>query len=56
MALLTINQASRRLPFSDPALRDKIKRGKLTAIWVEGRMYLDEEQLAAKFGPLFRSA
>jgi hypothetical protein len=56
MSLLTINQASRRLPFSEPSLRDRIKRGDLTVTRISGRIYLDEAQLAEKFGQLFRSA
>jgi len=53
---ITISEAARRLPFTDPALRSKIARGELTPVRIAGRIYLDERELREKYGPLLRPA
>jgi hypothetical protein len=55
MSMLTIDEATRRLPFSGPSLRHRITKGELTPTRIAGRIYLSEDELRQKFGALFRS-
>jgi len=54
--LLSVADAARRLPYSEPALRHKINRGELEAIRIGRHIYLTEPELRAKFGVLFHAA
>lgn len=52
---LTIAQATKRTHFSEPAIRGMIRRGELVPIRLGSRLMLDEAELTAKLGILFRS-
>jgi hypothetical protein len=56
MSMLTIDEATRRLPFSGPSLRHRIAKGELVATRIAGRIYLSEAELREKFGILFRAS
>jgi excisionase family DNA binding protein len=52
---LTIAEATKRTHFSEPAIRGMIRRGELVPIRLGRRLMLDEAELTAKLGILFRS-
>jgi hypothetical protein len=51
---VTIAEAARRVPFTEPALRGKILRGELTPLKILGRLYISVEELQRVFGPLYQ--
>jgi len=52
--LLTVAQAAKRLPLSEPALRARIDRGEIKCLRLGGHVFIDERELQEKFGPLYR--
>ena len=52
--LLTVAQAAKRLPLSEPALRSRIDRGEIKCLRLGGHVFLEEGELQEKFGPLYR--
>lgn len=53
---LTIDEASKRLPISEPALRNMVHRGEIEVVRIGRRIYLTEDELRRKFSILFRTA
>jgi len=53
--LLTVAQAAKLTPLSEPAIRSKIDRGEIACIRIGGHVFLDKDELTAKLGSLFRS-
>jgi len=53
-ALLTVAQAAKRTPLSEPALRARIDRGELKCLRLGGHVFLEEKELQEKFGPLYQ--
>jgi excisionase family DNA binding protein len=54
--LLTIAQAAKRTPYSEPAIRSRIDRGELQATRIGGRVFVTEAALLAAFGILVQPA
>lgn len=54
MPYLTVSEATKRTPFSEPVIRGMIRRGELVPIRTGTRMMLDEAELSAKLGILFK--
>jgi hypothetical protein len=52
-ALRFVAQAAKALPFSEPAIRNKIARGELRAVKIADHAYLDETELRRVFGDLY---
>jgi len=51
--LRSIAQAAKALPFSEPAIRNRIDRGEINTVKIAGRVYLDEAELRRVFGALY---
>ncbi len=52
--LLTVAEAARRTPFSEPALRAKILRGEIQCVRLGGHIFVAETELRAKLGDLYQ--
>ena len=52
--LLTIAQAAKRIPLSEPALRSRIDRGEIKCLRLGGHVFLEEKELEQRFGPLYQ--
>ncbi len=51
--LLTIAQAAKRTPLSEPALRGRIEKGEIKAVKIGGHVFVTGEELRAKLGKLY---
>jgi len=54
--LLTVAQAARRTPFSEPAIRNRIARGEIPCVRLGGNIYVAESALEAALGELYQPA
>jgi hypothetical protein len=52
-ALRSIAQAAKALPFSEPAIRNRIARGELRTVKIAGYVFIDEAELRRAFGDLY---
>jgi len=52
--LLTVAQAAKRTPLSEPAIRSRIDRGEIACIRIGGHVFVDQNELRTKLGPLFQ--
>jgi len=51
--LRSIAQAAKALPFSEPAIRNRIARGELRTVKIADHIYLDEAELRRVFGDFY---
>ena len=54
--LLTIAEAAKRTPVSQPAIRSRIDRGEIACVRIGGHVFLSEDELRSKLGKLFQPA
>ena len=54
--LLTVAQAAKRTPLSEPAIRSSIDRGEIACVRIGGHVFLAEDELRTKLGTLFQPA
>jgi len=54
--LLTVAQAAKLTPLSEPAIRSKIDRGEIACIRFGGHVFLDQRELRLKLGQLLLPA
>ncbi len=52
--LLTVAQAAKLTPLSEPAIRSKIDRGEINCVRIGGQVFLSEDELRMKLGKLFQ--
>ena len=52
--LLTVAEAAKRTPLSEPAIRSKIDRGEIACIRIGGHVFVDQNELRTKLGKLFQ--
>ena len=52
--LLTIAQAAKRLPYSEPTLRNMIAGGRVQAVRIGGHVFVAESELQAKLGDRYQ--
>jgi excisionase family DNA binding protein len=55
METVTITEAAKRTPFSEPTLRGMVQRRELDAIKVGRRVFIPVEELQRKLGILYRA-
>ena len=53
--LLTVAEAAKRTPLSEPAIRSRIDRGEIACVRIGGHVFLDQKELRTKLGSLFQS-
>ena len=54
--LLTVAQAAKRTPLSEPAIRSRIDRGEIACVRIGGHLFLDQNELRTTLGKLFQPA
>ena len=54
--LLSIRDAAKRTPLSEPALRNRISRGELKCVRISGHVFVTETELRIKLGDLYQPA
>jgi len=52
--LLTVAEAAKRRPLSEPAIRSRIDRGEIACVRIGGHVFLDQNELRTKLGDLFQ--
>lgn len=52
--LRSIAQAAKALPYSEPAIRNRIARGELRTVKIADHHYLEESELRRAFGALYQ--
>jgi len=52
--LLTVAEAAKRMPLSEPAIRSRIDRGEINCVRIGGHVFLSEDELRMKLGKLFQ--
>ena len=51
---LTVAEAAKRTPLSEPAIRSRIDRGEINCVRIGGHVFLSEDELRMKLGKLFQ--
>ncbi len=54
--LLTVAQAAKLTPLSEPSIRSKIDRGEIACVRIGGHVFLDKKELSTKLGTLLQPA
>jgi len=52
--LRSIAQAAKALPYSEPAIRNRIARGELRTVKIADHIYLETSELVRAFGDLYQ--
>ena len=54
--LLTVAEAAKRTPLSEPAIRSRIDRGEIACVRIRGHVFISEDELRTNLGTLFQPA
>jgi len=52
--LLSVAEAAKRTPLSEPAIRSRIDRGEIACVRIGGHVFLDQNELRTKLSKLFQ--